>query len=108
MFKAAVIGDMQSVLGFRALGLTVVSTDRADEAAEALHRLAKEGHAVIYITEQLAALIPADIARYVEEPKVAVFPFPPRTAAWAYGDKEVHKAVERAVGADILRDRSSD
>jgi V/A-type H+-transporting ATPase subunit F len=108
MYKAAVIGDMQSVLGFRALGLTVVSTDKADEAAEALHRLAKEDYAVIYIIEQLAALIAPDIALYIEEPRVAVIPIPSKDGTLGIGDKEVHKAVERAVGADILRDRDSE
>ncbi|MEG1773610.1 MAG: V-type ATP synthase subunit F [Oscillospiraceae bacterium] len=103
MYKAAVIGDRQSVLGFRALGLTVFTTEDAHEAAQALHRLAKDGCAVIYITEQLAAQIPQDIARYIEDPKVAVIPIPSKDGSLGIGDREVHKAVERAVGADILK-----
>ena len=103
MYKAAVIGDRQSVLGFRALGLTTVITDRGDEAAHNLHTLAKENYAIIYITEQLAAQIPQDIARYIEEPRVAVIPIPSKDGTLGIGDEEVHRAVERAVGADILK-----
>ena len=37
MYKAAVIGDRQSVLGFRALGLTVVTTEDAHDARSEEH-----------------------------------------------------------------------
>lgn len=104
MYRAAVIGDRQSVLGFRALGLTVVTAETAHEAAEALHSLAKSQHAVIYITEQLAAKIPEDIAAYLDLPQTAVIPIPSKDGVLGIGDSELHKAVERAVGADILRD----
>ena len=104
MYKAAVIGDRQSVLGFRALGLTVETAETAQEAARALHSLAQDKHAVIYITEQLAAKIPEDIAAYLDLPQTAVIPIPSKDGVLGIGDSELHKAVERAVGADILRD----
>ena len=103
MYKAAVIGDRQSGLGFRALGLTVAATEDAHEAAELLHKLAREECAVIFITEQLAAQIPDAIDRYVDVPTVAVIPIPSKDGTLGIGDREVHKAVERAVGADILK-----
>lgn len=54
MYKIAVIGDRDSVLGFRALGLDVFPTEDTDAGRRTLHRLAQEDYAVIYITEQLA------------------------------------------------------
>ena len=74
MYKAAVIGDRQSVIGFRALGLTVFAAESPEEARTALHQLAKQNHAIIYITEQLAAAIPEDIAKYSDTPETAVSP----------------------------------
>ena len=103
MYKAAVIGDRQSVMGFKALGLTVKFADTPQQAADELHALAKNGHAVIYITEQLAASISADIAEYLDTPEVAVIPIPSKDGVLGIGDHELHSAVERAVGADILR-----
>ena len=50
MYKIAVLGDRDSVLGFKALGLDVVFVEDADTAREALHRLAREDYAIIYIT----------------------------------------------------------
>ena len=77
LYRAAVIGDSQTVMGFKAVGLTTVAVSEEKEAARQLHKLAEAGYAVIYITEQLAALIPQDIGRYNDEPTVAVIhPFP--------------------------------
>jgi V/A-type H+-transporting ATPase subunit F len=103
MYKAAVIGDRQSILGFRALGLEVAFAQNAQEAAQALPRLAKENSAVIYITEQLAAQIGPDIAQYTDDPAVAIIPIPSKDGSLGIGDREMHRAVERAVGADILK-----
>lgn len=50
MYKIAVIGDRDSVLGFRALGLDVFPTEDTDAGRRTLHRLAQEDYAVIYIT----------------------------------------------------------
>ena len=41
MYKIAVVGDRDSVLGFKALGLEVCPAQSADEAREIIHRLAK-------------------------------------------------------------------
>ena len=56
MYKIAVVGDRDSVLGFKALGLEVCPAQSADEAREIIHRLAKENCAILYLTEQLAVL----------------------------------------------------
>ena len=64
MYKIAVMGDVDSVLGFKALGLDVYPVAGPEEGHETLHRLARENYAIIYMTEQLAAKLTADIARY--------------------------------------------
>ena len=103
LYKAAVIGDSQTVMGFKAVGLTTASANDGEEAASRLHELAKQDYAVIYITEQLAAQIEGDIAQYNDTPQVAVIPIPSWEGALGIGLKELHKAVERTVGADILK-----
>ena len=64
MYKIAVMGDRDSILGFGALGLSVFPTEDPAEARHTLHKLAREEYAIIYMTEQLASQIPGDIARY--------------------------------------------
>ena len=102
MYKIAVMGDKDSVLGFKALGLEAVTVNSVDEAKAALHRMAKEDYAVIYITETFAAGMTADIQHYKDELKPAVILIPGREGSLGIGKTNLQKAIERAVGADIL------
>ena len=102
MHKIAVLGDKDSVLGFRALGLDAVSADTAEQARPILHRLAKEGYAIIYLTEQLAAGLGAEVVRYKDELTPAIILIPGKEGSLGIGMANIKTAVERAVGADIL------
>lgn len=102
MYKIAVLGDKDSVLGFRALGLEAVPVETVDQAKTALHRMAKEDYAVVYITETFAAQMTADIQHYKDELKPAVILIPGREGSLGIGKTNLQKAIERAVGADIL------
>lgn len=103
MNKIGVIGGRDSVLGFRALGLdTCIAENRASRQKAALHRMAKENYAIIYITEHLAAQIPAEIERRREDVSPAVILIPGREGSLGIGTAGVHAAAEKAVGADIL------
>ena len=50
MYKIGVIGDRDSVLGFKAVGLDVFPTEKAEEAKAALRKWAEGEYAIIYIT----------------------------------------------------------
>ncbi len=102
MYKIAVVGDQASVMGFRALGLDTYAADTPEEGKSILHRLAKEDCAVIYMTEQLAAGMQADIDRYKDELKPAIILIPGREGSLGIGRDNIQRAIERAVGADIL------
>ena len=101
-YSIAVVGDWQSVMGFRALGLDTYPVTAPEEAREISHRLAKEDCAVIYLTEQLAAKLGDVIARYKDELKPAIILIPGREGSLGIGKDNIQKAIERAVGADIL------
>ncbi len=102
MYKIAVMGDLDSVLGFKALGLEVCPVDSPDRGREALHRMAKENYAIIYMTEQLAARLGPDIARYQDALTPAIILIPGKEGPLGIGMANVKTTVERAVGADIL------
>lgn len=102
MYKIAVLGDKDSVLGFRALGLDVCPADNPEQARTALHRLAKEGYAIIYVTEQLATGLGAELNRYKDELTPAIILIPGKEGSLGIGMANIKTAVERAVGADIL------
>lgn len=101
MYKIAVMGDRDSVLGFKALGLEVCFCENIDEARRTLHRLAGDNYAIIYITEQLAQYLTADIARYKDAVMPAIILIPGKSGSLGLGEAGLKAAVERAVGADI-------
>ena len=102
MYKIAVMGEQDSVLGFKALGLEVCPVSDAEEGRAALHRMAKENYAIIYMTEQLASQIPGEVARYKDALTPAIILIPGKEGSLGIGMANVTSAVERAVGADIL------
>ena len=102
MYKIAVMGDVDSVLGFKALGLDVYPVAGPEEGHETLHRLARENYAIIYMTEQLAAKLTTDIARYKDALTPAIILIPGKEGPLGIGLANIKTAVERAVGADIL------
>ncbi len=102
MYKIAAMGDSDSVLGFKALGLDVCPVSTPEEGRQALHRMAKENYAIIYMTEQLAAKLGPDIARYQDALTPAIILIPGKEGPLGIGMANVKTTVERAVGADIL------
>lgn len=101
-YSIAVLGDQDSVLGFQALGLNVYPAETAEEARPILLRLAKENCAILYITEQLAVGLEAEIAHFKDELTPAIILIPGKAGSLGIGMANVKKSVERAVGADIL------
>ncbi len=102
MYKIAVMGDRDSILGFKALGLEVFPEESAAEARHTLHHLAKNDYAIIYITEQLARELTEDIDRYKDSVAPAVILIPGKSGSLGLGASALQSSIERAVGADIL------
>jgi V/A-type H+-transporting ATPase subunit F len=106
MYKIGVIGDKQSILGFKAVGLDTFECTTSDEARHTLHRIAKEEYAIIYITENICNLIMDVVDEYNTMRLPAVIPIPGMNGKLGIGVSNIKKAVEKAVGADILFDNN--
>lgn len=104
MYKAAVMGDWDSIYGFGALGFeTVVEDGRDPEAAAgSLLALAEKEVALIYITEALAAQIPEAVEKLKGRLTPAVILIPGISGNTGEGIRAVKQSVEQAVGSDIL------
>ena len=87
-YQIAVIGDWESVMGFRALGLDTYSVTSVDEAKEKVRELAKDMDDVL--------------SRYKDELRPAIILIPGREGSLGIGKDNIQRAIERAVGADIL------
>lgn len=102
MYKIGVVGDKDSVLGFKALGFSVFPVMSSEEALKILHVLTQENFAVIYITEQILEKILPSIEEYKSRKFPAIIPIPGNQGSLGLGMKSIKKSVEKAVGADIL------
>ena len=102
MYKIGVIGDRESILGFKAVGLDVFPIDDPEEAKKTLKRIAKEDFAIIYITEQVYQFMMDEVDEYTDSRLPAIIPIPGKDGTLGIGMTSVKKSVERAVGADIL------
>ena len=103
MYKIGIIGSRDAVLGFMALGFSVHEAATVEEAAKELHDMARsQEYGVIFITEDLAARMEDEMARYRDLPLPAIVSIPGQGGSTGYGMNNLRHAVERAVGADIL------
>ncbi len=99
--KIAVIGDKDSVLAFKALGVDVFDAKNYFDAQNTLKQLARE-YSIILITEDIAEQLEDVIARYKVRPYPIVVPIPSSSGSTGLGMKGLSKNVEKAIGVDIL------
>ena len=103
MYKIAVLGDRESVLGFKTQGQDDNPTETPQEARKTLHRLARDGEtAIIYLTEQFAEQMQDEVKKYKDMVTPAIILIPGKSGSLGIGMKNITDSVERAVGADIL------
>ena len=101
MHEICIIGDRDSILGFKALGYTTYIVDSTYEAERILLKVAVK-FAVIFIVEQYAEEIKTAIDKFRDEKLPAIIPVPGRGGATGLSMRTIRDAMERAVGADIL------
>jgi V/A-type H+-transporting ATPase subunit F len=97
----AVIGDKDSVLAFKAIGVSAYAVTELAEARETLKTLARN-FKVIFIIDELAVRMQDLLARYKARPYPTVIPLPSGKGSNGFGMAGIHKDVEKAIGTDIL------
>ena len=102
MSKIGIIGDADSVLGFKAFGLEAHVCDDAEKAARILRDIVREDYGIIFITERYYKELEEDITKYAELTLPAIIAIPGSDGSYGIGLSNVKYAVEKAVGADIL------
>lgn len=105
LHKVGVIGEWESIVAFRALGLSVADARTAEAALSQLNAWAKEGYAVIFLTEALAEIM-GDVLvpwRLRVLPAVIIIPSSGKTPYLGRG--ELRAAVSKATGIDLIGQR---
>ncbi|MFC1616054.1 V-type ATP synthase subunit F [Patescibacteria group bacterium] len=116
-YSIAIIGNKDTILGFKALGLETHDANNAEEATKILYDLKGQENmidekkdetqpkfAIIFITEELAMNINKDDYKKLGKQAIpAIIPIPGSTGTTGYGLKRIGKMVEQAVGSDIFK-----
>ncbi|MDR1620186.1 MAG: V-type ATP synthase subunit F [Clostridiales bacterium] len=97
-----VIGDRDSVLLFKAVGLDVFFETEGEKAQRTIRRLVREGYRVIFMTEELYTQCGEAVAQFKSEAFPAIIPIPGNKGTRGVGMQDIKKNVEKAIGADIL------
>lgn len=100
--KIGVVGDKDSVLAFKAIGLNVFPVINKDEARKIIDKLAIDDYAVIFVTEQIAKEIEETIERYNKKMLPAIILIPSNQGTLNIGIQKISDNVEKAVGVNIL------
>lgn len=99
--KVAVLGDGDSIIGFKTLGIDTFSVSDV-EAPLKIHELAKEDYGIIFLTEDIAPSCEEAAARYKTVAFPAIIIIPGNSGSSGTGLAKVKKNVERAIGFDML------
>ena len=102
MYKAAVMGDYDSIYGFSALGLEVFGVKDQDGARRAFKKLSDGEYAVIYMTEACSLMLEEEIEKTSEKITPAVILIPGISGNTGKGIEGVRNSVLKAVDSDII------
>ncbi|APC81485.1 MULTISPECIES: V-type ATP synthase subunit F [Clostridium] len=102
MFKIGVVGDKDSILAFKALGIDVYPVVGSEEGKRTIDKMAAEKYAIIFVTEQIAKDLEETIERYNRELIPAVILIPSNQGSLNIGMQRINDNVEKAVGVNIL------
>lgn len=102
MYSIAVIGDLESILGFKALGLKTFPVDTEQQAIDTFKALTNENYGIIYMTELVFSMLEKYVDGYSSSTLPAIIPIPGVKGNTGQGMSNVKKSVEQAVGSDII------
>ncbi len=104
MYKVGVIGDHDSIIGFKALGMTIGPADTGPQALVYLRQWEAEHYAVIFITEPLAAANQTLLTSLRNRKLPAIIPIPAQHGSTGLGMSQVRESLRKAVGLDLFAD----
>ena len=102
MPEIAMIGDKDSILGFKSLGVAVFPVNNVEECATALKEIIKQDYKVAFITEQMAP----ESSKIAELLSGRTFPvvtmIPSNRGSTGMAMQRLQTLVRKAAGADVL------
>ena len=102
MYKIALMGNRDTIIGFKLLGVSLFPVNKKEEAVEILNKLVKEEYAVIFVTEEIGCQIIEEIEILQKTSFASITIIPSKSEKKYLGLKILRKNIEKAIGTDIL------
>ena len=102
MYKIALVGDRDSIIGFQLLGISIFPVTNKEETINILNELIKEKYAAVFITEEIASQIFEKIEELQKISLISLTIIPNKLEKKDLGLKILRKNMEKAIGIDIL------
>jgi V/A-type H+-transporting ATPase subunit F len=106
--KLAIIGNQDSILGFKALGLDCYPVEKPADALQVVKDLIsnKKGYAAVYLTDDLASKIYDELEKIKKG--INLMPIlviiPSHKGSLNMASIKIRKMVEKALGTDIFKE----
>jgi V/A-type H+-transporting ATPase subunit F len=108
MLKAVAVGEKHLILGFKGVGMDVVAASDAETFHGEVMKLSRNPEVgLVLVTESMAQLSPQTLADYRAVSSGILVVIPTHEGSKGFSYELMRKAVERAIGVDILG-KSSD
>lgn len=101
MYKIAVIGDKESILGFSAIGMDIYPAYEEEDIKKIIPQLIEENYAIIYITESLSIKSEKYLEKLRKNKIPAIVTIPNNTENLRYGEERIKNIVQKSVGIEI-------
>lgn len=106
--RIAILGNKETILGFKALGVDVFGVREKKEAEDIIEEIYnKKEHAVLIITEDWFLKIKDKIEKFSQEPLPAVISIPGLGPSKGVAELRLKKIIEQAIGSDIIFEKSN-
>lgn len=100
--RIGIVGDADSILAFKAIGVETFGVSSAEEAKDHIKEMSRKDFKVIFVTENYAEELEDFLKKYRLNPIPAIIPVPSSKGSTGYGMEGVRRDMEKAIGADIL------
>ena len=102
--KIAVLGDIDFVMPFSALGLDTYAVGKSEQQIiENAEKIIKEGYTLIVISEDIATTTKEIFSSYCNKPTPCILVVPFTSQATGFATQELGKALKMATGINILK-----
>ena len=102
MSDIAMIGDFDSISGFRGLGIKIFPVKSSSETKEVIKEIIKGEYKIVFITENFSD----GVMEYIEEIHSGLWPLfvliPSIHGSFGLGRERLRKFIIKATGSDLL------